>query len=151
MTTPTPETDSDELQAKIKRYSTINESGCWIWNKSVTSRGYGNICFDKKVELAHRVSYKVFVGNPDGFVVCHKCDNPLCVNPEHLFLGTAADNLNDCYTKGRRGIVLTIEQIETIKKMIQDGVSYIKIASQFGTTKSSIHRLKEKGFKPQYL
>lgn len=74
---------------------------CWIWTGSKTSAGYGKI-WDNRTELAHRFSYKLAFGPiPKGLYVCHHCDNPSCVNPEHLFIGTNSDNLRDLVNKGK--------------------------------------------------
>jgi len=71
---------------------------CWYWTGHLNSKGYG--IFKKK--LAHRASYKLFVGPiPPDMLVCHTCDTPDCVNPEHLFLGTFKDNTRDMINKGR--------------------------------------------------
>lgn len=95
----------DRFQAKV---SPCPIAGCHLWDASVNAYGYGYFFTGKNeagkdvVELAHRAAYKMFVGEiPDGKVVCHECDVPSCVNPEHLFLGTQADNMQDMKRKGR--------------------------------------------------
>lgn len=76
-------------------------SGCWIW-LGYTFTGYGRLRSKGKSLLAHRVSYTVYGGEiPDGFCVRHKCDNPSCVNPDHLLIGTLLDNNKDRDDRGR--------------------------------------------------
>ena len=76
-------------------------SGCWLFDCADGPGGYSRFCFNKKVYRAHRVAFALFCSDPTGLNVCHKCDNPPCVNPDHLFLGTASDNLGDMSAKGR--------------------------------------------------
>lgn len=84
---------------------TIEQTGCWKWSGYLDKNGRGRLLRNNIKDnhiLAHRLSYLLFYGPiPDNLKVCHKCDNPSCVNPEHLFLGTQTDNIKDCVYKQR--------------------------------------------------
>ena len=106
-------------------YSVDEETGCWIWSGNKCKRmGYGRVSHKGRYIGAHRGSYLVHVGDvPDGLCVLHKCDNPSCVNPDHLFLGTYQDNTNDaikknrhCKGEGQHLAKLTEDKVRLIRK-----------------------------------
>lgn len=85
------------------------DNACWEWQGTRNSGGYGTLSGNENGLLAHRVAYEILVGEiPKGMFVCHKCDNPPCCNPSHLFLGTPKDNIRDMIDKGRHGDQLNI-------------------------------------------
>jgi hypothetical protein len=87
----------ERFWAKVEK----QESGCWVW-QGATRSGYGAIKIDGKVKGTHRVSFEMANGPiPEGLLVCYSCDNPPCVNPDHLWLGTYEDNARDGWKKGR--------------------------------------------------
>lgn len=81
----------------------VGEGGCWNWTGTLNNKGYGRFQFEGKSYGAHRVAFAVGKNTalPGIVVVCHRCDNPRCMNPEHLFLGTLDDNNQDMRAKGR--------------------------------------------------
>lgn len=94
--------DIERVRERImNRVVMVTESGCWIWT-SQQKGAYGVVKIDRRVRKVHRMSWEVHYGPiPDGVFVCHHCDVPLCVRPDHLFLGTHSDNMKDCAKKGR--------------------------------------------------
>lgn len=96
---------SEDTRAILRARSTPDpNTGCWRWSGRTDAGGYGVFYWGpngRAHRRAHRVSYAAFVGDPGDLHVCHRCDNPGCVNPEHLWLGTAKDNHRDKVAKGR--------------------------------------------------
>jgi len=125
-------------------------SGCWIWDASVDSWGYGHMVFNGRLWLAHRLSWLIHRhSTPDGLFVCHKCDNPACVNPNHLFLGTPQENSSDCCKKRRIATKarasrtkLTQEQVDKIRYLYATGkYSQRKLGSMYGVRNPTIHHI----------
>ena len=85
-----------------EKYEPEPNSGCWLWTASVDRVGYGHIWLDGKLKQSHRFMWELFNGSiPHGMKILHKCDVRSCVNPNHLFLGTQKENMQDCKKKGR--------------------------------------------------
>lgn len=123
--------------------------GCWEWGGAIHGNGYGILSVHGKMQLAHRVSWQLRHGNiEDGLCVCHHCDNPKCVRPDHLFLGTQADNVHDMIVKGRNFVpageshgnaVLTEDQVREIK--MASGTC-AEIAVKYGIDNASVGKIK---------
>ena len=123
---------------------------CWNWIGKPSGDGYGQIRIQRKNIRSHRLSYELTYGSiSDGLWVLHKCDNRLCCNPSHLFLGTNKDNVDDRERKGRGGNhkgerhgnhKLTHEQVLLIRqRYAEGGISHRQLASQWGVCRSQIH------------
>ena len=119
------------IEDRLKSHISINPiTGCWEWQGS-KCHGYGHTIMGSRTDgtrqpiSAHRLSYMVFKGEiPKGYEVCHKCDNPCCINPEHLFLGTRQDNVNDRERK-HRNVVKTGEE-HYLSKLTKKDVKNIR-------------------------
>jgi hypothetical protein len=124
-------------------------SGCWIWTGATNSCGYGDIWATTRLERAHRVSWFFAHGPiPEGKLVLHKCDNPPCVNPDHLFLGTHRDNTQDMFKKNRANKVrgeghpltfFTEDQVIELRRRYGAGEDIKLLAKEFNTTRDSIY------------
>lgn len=145
-------------QAFIERFNLkwkVNEkTGCWDWTASVAGKGYGQIKLprQRKQDYAHRIAYLIHKGDiPEGKHVCHTCDNPLCVNPNHLWLGSSAENQQDMKAKGRSlygernsRAVLTEDGVRKIRQLLSQGLSQDKVARMFGIQQMEVSRIHRK-------
>ena len=138
---------AEHMINKLYKHSVpITETGCWIWlgaDSGIKTGEYGILRIGNKNEKAHRLSYKLFVGEiPQGLQVLHRCDTPSCINPDHLFLGTISDNMKDRHKKGR-GVYpdqkgsnhsqskLTEDDVLNIRNMHDNGLSMTKIHAKY--------------------
>lgn len=130
----------------------VQENGCWNWLAYKNPAGYGQVRVNWVLWLAHRYSWHCNKGDiPEYLLVLHHCDNPACVNPDHLFLGTHADNLADRDAKGKhnRGerngqAKVTAEQVELIRKRYEAGETQSQLGRAFGMNRSAIHKIVHK-------
>lgn len=139
-----------------RQYEPVTESGCWIWTGACHPvSGHGAIGSggnkENKPLRAHRVSWELYRGPiPDGLVVCHKCDTPACVNPDHLFVGTQADNVRDMIAKGRdrkaRGKERPDARLndDAIRAIRSDARSNPRIARDYGVSTAHIWNIKHR-------
>lgn len=128
-------------------------TGCWVWHGEVSWQGRARFWDGEHHINAARYSYRLAHGEfPDDLNVCHTCDNPLCVNPAHLFLGTQKDNVDDCWSKGRAKTIfprfgeahpcakLTAVQVQSIRSRLSE--SPTSLAHEFGVTAPTICNIK---------
>ena len=138
----------------------VDKAGdCWIWQGNWFIRGYGALRVNGKQVYAHRVAWELTYGLiPAGLNVCHHCDNPPCVRPDHLFIGTQSDNLHDAINKGRlnnsgenHGMsILTTAQVREIRKIYAlkgsrytYDISQYKLANQYHVARTTIQAIVE--------
>lgn len=143
------------LRARFDAYVTKTD-GCWLWTGATNENGYGVLSAPKGMpRLAHRMSYELAngAGSAAGLMVCHNCDNPPCVNPAHLFLGTNLDNVRDMQAKGRASRVprvvgaahpqakLSDANVLAIRQRRAEGELVAALAAGFGLSVSAINRI----------
>ena len=147
--------DRSEARALILAHSEPTPDGCWHWAGS-SSGGRGRVWIDGQGVYAYRLAYEAWREPiPAGLVACHSCDNPLCVNPEHIFIGTQRDNIRDAVTKGRmrfpavrtglahHGVTTPPEVIAEQAQAIEDPV-----ARAFFIHKQTMDRQQSRSVKP---
>jgi hypothetical protein len=133
------------LELKTKRDS---KTGCWNWTGSKTTAGYGEIGFDGETHYVHRVSHIIYNGliDEENPYICHTCDNPSCINPDHLFAGSHQDNIQDAADKGRvptpqaaqsgedhHSAKMTADKVVRLREMYASGeYTQTELANRFG-------------------
>ncbi len=138
----------------------FDHSVCWEWRGATKGNGYGNFRFGRRTVPAHRAAYQILVGEvPDGMDVCHTCDNRICVNPDHLFLGTRRANMEDARHKGRisrgekhahairtgvsiPGAKLSADQVREIWQRLKGGHNPSQIAGNYSITPGAINAIR---------
>lgn len=142
----------DNLREEFERRTDRGDT-CWIWLGSTNKAGYGQLGVSRTRRYAHQLAYELYRGPiAEGLEVCHTCDRPSCVNPEHLFLGTHAQNMADMARKGRGATrhrpgdlhpmaKLTEGQVREIRERIVAGEKQVDLATEFGVRFSTISML----------
>lgn len=139
----------------IVGHTDINEHGCWVWNGSVGTHGYGKASAYGATVFAHQLAFFIYhnIEMVCGNVICHKCDVKLCCNPDHLFVGTHMDNIMDAMSKGitlrneRVGTSkLTSKEVADIKRRLNNGAIGRRLAEEYGVCPSTISNIRHGAF-----
>jgi hypothetical protein len=144
-------TEEKRFMQRVKKV----DSGCWEWQGSTNAEGWHGQWRNKSggIELTHRASWRMFNGEiPKGIFVLHKCDNPICVNPKHLFLGTQSDNAKDMWIKNRgnpgksqgekHGMAKVNE--ETVREIRSSSESGVALANKFGISRTTVSEIRKR-------
>lgn len=157
---------TDRFWANVEK-----SDGCWLWKGNTATGGYGGIMVKGILWRAHRFSWVLANGEiPDGLLVCHKCDNPACVRPDHLFIGTSSDNQRDCAAKGRQysqrhpeksslhrpeirasqvgecnaAAKLRTEDVITMRALMDQGATVDGMIEMFGISRTQVNAIKRR-------
>lgn len=151
-TSSLPLLTAKEQQRFWRKINKLSPSECWPWTGATNTRGYGKFRVNKKLYYATRMVWFLAHGaQPDGLGLLHKCDNPICCNPDHLFLGSRADNVADMTSKRRNRVplgsdhsnaTLTDSDVIAIRRLrATTSLTGVEIGKQFGVTKSTVARI----------
>lgn len=141
-----PATTKPAIERFWKFVSPEPMSGCWLWTGAVDTNGYGIIGAGGReggTLRAHRLSFEHARGPvPDGLFLLHKCDVRSCVNPDHMFVGTARDNSQDMARKGRHGLAkMTPELVRRLRADRRNGVTYRELCKRYGITMRTVAQI----------
>lgn len=142
------------LAARLDRWSVVcMDTGCILWTAGKYPGGYGRLQWQGRGQRTHRLAYclhnNLELSAIRGLYVCHKCDTPECINPEHLFLGTGADNMRDCSRKGmivhgarHRCAKLDDKRVVKALRLIKSGESTASVARRFGVSRAAMRMIR---------
>lgn len=135
----------NSLLGRLERWVNKGDTDeCWEWKASTTKNGYGHLVFNYETLYAHRAMWECMNGKiPDGLDVLHSCDNPSCVNPDHLFLGTHQDNMRDRNSKARFGTAkLSVENVREIRNLFNDGhQTPAQLSERFDINRQAVYNI----------
>ncbi len=163
---PMPQFNEADIRRFWRHVEILTLDECWCWKLTKSTGGYGQITVHSRTLKAHRVAYYLFNSvDPESMLVCHKCDNPPCCNPYHLFLGTEKDNIQDAKAKGRlntaagdfhgtkthperhaRGVDSGLAKLNDVtarlaRDLYSHGLSQQEIAARLGVTRECASRI----------
>lgn len=126
------------FEEKVKKM----DSGCHEWQSVLHRDGYGKFYYNGNQIPAHRAAYQIYKGEIGGFMVLHTCDNRLCVNPEHLYLGNAKQNTADMHERGRNvgNTKYSLDLVNEAKEMYASGMTQQQIANKLGIDQTTISK-----------
>ena len=137
-------TEEESFWAKVR---IKEDDDCWEWLMSISNSGYGRFCYNQTTDYAHRVAWRLSTKGdiPNGKIICHTCDNKICCNPRHLYLGTYSNNAEDKMERNphRVGSISRFHDGDVwyMRQLYLSGVSQRRIADMFKTTQSHISQL----------
>lgn len=141
--------DTSAFKRFVSKFTPGTRDECWEWHGELNERGYGRMKIGKKNKKAHRLSYEHFTGRSLGkLLCCHTCDNPSCVNPNHLFAGTHRDNAQDCVRKGRKATgsppnkILSDSDCDVIRRFPRRYGCQPFLARWFGVSQDHINKIR---------
>lgn len=139
-----------ELKERLLKNRSISLRGCWEWIAYRSNEGYGRICINGKVKRTHRIAWEFFMGPiPIGLFVCHRCDNPPCFNPRHLYLATNSQNMKDAFKNGLTSHLgelnprakITRVKANKIRLLVAAGKPQNQVARKFGLAPTTINSI----------
>lgn len=140
------------IEQRLAEKTDVQDNGCHVWTGMRTEKGYGLIGYNGRSWRVHRLVYELaYAPIPRGWIVCHRCDNPPCINPEHLFIGKPKDNTRDMMRKGRAAqgpgfpsgeehpnTKLNTEAVRQIRRLVAEGRSQRSVAKSYGVSQGTV-------------